>query len=242
MSDDMRKVGKKKKISNQPTPKAPKKASFLNKVIMLGAGGVVAFALITMGLYSKSAGVPPWQWSGADWANWVTFSRQTAKDASDKMREKAKQAHEEFQKIDWDNLKTKITEKTKELWGKLTKMEQDIEERLQREQEKREKSIAKADTPEGKTDKPPSETSNAKPREKSNYEKSLEAMRTAIRAYRNSPNSNKELKRARENFEKARELMMKAMDEVPEEQKPEVESMLQECQAYIYDCIKREKV
>jgi membrane-associated HD superfamily phosphohydrolase len=214
---------KRPELSTKPVPKDPPKGSFMKKVVVLISVGVFIFGGVTMKRYSDSIDRGPTNWDSTDWMNYLTFSRETAKDATDKMKAK-------IQSVDWDKVKTKITEKTKALWNKLAEMENEIEAKLKKEEEKRTEVAAK-------------KKDNAKgpPPPKTNYEKSLEAMRDALRHYRNSPNSQKAIKDAKFKFTEAQKLLEKALNEVPPEQKPEVESMLQECNQYVYDCIKREK-
>lgn len=219
-----------KKISNQPTPKdEPKKSSFLRKVVTLLALGVVVFGLVTMYMYSKSVGRYPNSWSKEDWKGYVSFSGETARDT-------ARKASDKVQSVDWAKVGTKITDKTKSLWAKLTKVEERIEASLKKERERRGAEPTAVET----GGEPTAEAARPENGSKSNYERGLESMRIAIQEYR-KVDSDAALKTSNDRFIEARTYFSKALDECPEEQKPEIESMIQDCQQYIYDCQKRQK-
>lgn len=233
-SDAPRPQNAKPKLSNKPVPKEPpKKGGLGGKIVTLLSMAVLIFALVTMQMFSSSIGRMPWDWNKQDWQDYATFSRQTAKDTANKIEQRARE-------VDWDKLKNQITDKTKELWNKITEVENKIEERLTKERERRE-AKAGGDSG-GKADAGKTESATAATPPKSSYEKALEAMRVAVQHYRNSPGSKSALIKSRRNFEKARDLFEKALGEVEDHRKPEIESMIQECNQYIYDCIKREKL
>jgi len=222
-------------VSNRPTPKEEPKSgsSFVGKVLSLVVALVLIFAGVTMNTYAGQVGSPPWSWSGDQWSSYLSFSRDAAKQASDKIKDKVKS-------VDWAKVKTKITEKTKMLWTKLTEMESKIEMRLKTERQKRVAAARARKAPESETDTAVPEASQ--PAVKSRYEEALEEMRDAVRFYRNSPNSNSAIKKAADAFKRAKAKFESALAEVPTDQKPEIESMIRECNQYIYDCMKRQKL
>jgi hypothetical protein len=227
MSEKGKETNKKPELSNRPVPKDSPKSSFVRKVIVLVSVAVFIFAGVTMKMHASTTGRMPWSWDGSDWKNYLTAAKETAKDTTSTLSEKVKS-------IDWDKVKTKITEKTKKLWNKLTKMEEKIAAKLKTEETKRAAKVAK--NSEG------AKGSAKGPVVKSNYEKALEAMRDAVVHYRNSVSSQKALKSAKVKFQLAQSLFEKSLKDVADGQKPEVESMLQECNQYVYDCLKREKL
>lgn len=75
---------------------------------------------------------------------------------------------------------------------------------------------------------------------KSNYSRALEMMREAIKDYRKAKNDKKLIRDSRMKFTAAKLLFDLALIEAKSEEKPEVQSFIEECKQYIYDCRKRE--
>lgn len=216
-----KKSNKKPELSNKPVEKDPPKSSFLKKVFMLLCIGVLIFAGVMMKQQVDSSGKMPWEWDKSDVQDYANNSLDTAKDAANKVKKKAEE-------VDWKKWK----DLSDRLWNKLSKMENEIESRLKKEEARQQEVAEKA--PQAKDGQPISS-------EKSAYAQALESMREATQFYRKAKNDTKAIRKARSKFEEAQVLFRKALKECPDEQKPEVESMLQECNQYVYDCIKRDK-
>lgn len=227
---------KKPKLSNKPTPKEPKKAKggFVSKLVTLISIGVIGFALFTMKQHADATQRAPWNWDNQDWVNYLTLSRQTAETA-------AKDIQDRVNKIDWEKIRAKITEKTQRLWNSAQDLEKRIEKRLDQEKNKKveidDSASTNSDTNTAVAPKP------TKKATKGHYQKGLEAMKKAILMYRKSPPGGKDSKahltQSEADFRKAQDHLQRAIDEVPSHQKPDVEDLLQECQQYLYDCQKR---
>lgn len=217
-----KKSNKKPELSNKPVEKDPPKSSFLKKIFMLACVGVLIFAGVTTKMFmDKNDGKWPWEWDEEQRKEYANFAADTAKDAANKVKKKAEE-------VDWKKWK----DLSERLWNKLSKMENEIEARLKKE-EARQQEVAEK-SPQAKNGQPVTT-------EKSSYALALESMREATQYYRKAKNDTKAIRKARTKFEEAQVLFRKALKECPDEQKPEVESMLQECNQYVYDCIKRDK-
>lgn len=216
-----KKSNKKPELSNKPVEKDPPKSSFLKKVFMLICVGILIFAGVMMKQQVDATGKMPWDWDKADVQDYANNTVDTAKDAASKVKKKVEE-------VDWKKWK----DLSDRLWNKLSKMENEIEARLKKE-EARQQEVAEK-SPQAK------DGQEVNP-EKSSYAQALESMREATQHYRKAKNDTKAIRKARGKFEEAQVLFRKALKECPDEQKPEVESMLQECNQYVYDCIKRDK-
>src|SRR5579872_2209086 len=110
----------KKRDPNQPLPKdGPKKSSFGVRLLKMLILGVVLLAVGTMTAYSREISTWPWNWNQADWQGYLFFMKLKAQDVQDRV-----------EAIDWDHVKTKVTDTTKKLWGEAPGALDKIERKL----------------------------------------------------------------------------------------------------------------
>ncbi len=121
MADKSSDPGRKRKgmVSNKPTPKAPPRSgSFLGKLIKIAVALVMGFCLVTMGMHAMRTGTEeggpnwPWKWGGEDWGNWATFTKGTAKDLGDDLKD-------QVTSIKWNEFWDKTWAKGEDLGGKV---------------------------------------------------------------------------------------------------------------------------
>jgi hypothetical protein len=204
---------------NQPTPKDPPRGGFkglLAKGLLFGALFLVTASLVA---YSLRIEKWPWDWKSENWQGYLTFSQ-----------EKAKAAGDEIASYDWANLKTKITDKTKQLWHDAPEVGRRIEEKLGGSKS----STGKPGDP-ASTQVPSGEVSPS-------HKLALEAMREGITQYRKSPDDPVALKTAKKCFEDAATNFEKALKETNDDKaKSDIERELKDCNKYLEDCRAREK-
>lgn len=224
---DKQDPSKPKRDPNQPLPKEPPKSSFgakLGKLLLL----VVLFlATAAFVAYSLRIERGPWAWSGDDWKGFLTFSQ-----------EKAKAAGDEIASYDWANLKTKVTDRTKQLWSDAPEVGRRIEEKL---------GGKTSATPTGTPAQPGDKTSASVPSAPADsvspeHKLALESMRSGISHYRKSPDDANELQAAKKDFESASGHFEKALKETTDDKaKSDIEQELKDCNKYLEDCRAREK-
>lgn len=212
---------------NQPTAKDAPKGTFKGLLGKLLVFVVLFLITASMVAYSLRLGTGPWAWTGENWQGYLTFSQ-----------EKAKAAGDEIAAYDWANLKTKITDKTKQLWNDAPEVSKRIEEKLGGQ-----KSSTGAPATGGKPGDP---ASTAVPPQggdvSASHKLALETMREGIGHYRKSPDDPKELQAAKKCFEEASGHFEKALKETNDDQaKGEMKKDLENCNKYLEDCRAREK-
>src|SRR5688500_16119952 len=106
-----------KRDPNQPVPKP--RGSLLKKALYLSIGGCLSIVLLWGALYSTQIGKTPNDWSSEEWSGFLTFSKQ-----------QVDEARQNVESVDWNALKDKVTEKTKELWNDVPAWEQKLEAKL----------------------------------------------------------------------------------------------------------------
>lgn len=236
---DTKSKPKPKRDPNQPYPK--KKGGKLGKLL---AGGLLLIALAIVGAYSLHTGRPPWEWGKDDVQGIADYTQSSVKEA--------------VGSVDWEALKGKITEKTRQLYDGAPDLEKKLEETLARLRGQpqppadgaKPEETAKADG--AKTDTP---AAAVPPRAPTPYEQGCETLREAIQVYkrtlpsgkgdkRSDKELQKELKAAKGLFEKAQDQLTRAHEEAEkrgdEKEAGEIEGVLEQTNSYLFDCSKRE--
>jgi hypothetical protein len=211
---------KKKRDANQPTPKPGKKKSLVVKVLMMA---IVLILSTWIGLYSLKVEKGPWDWKEAEWSGFLTFSK-----------EQVEAARKQVEEVDWEELKEKVTAKTKELWNRIPELEEKLEAKLAALRGKKKAAASK-------TGEPGPMAASAAP---SSEELGCETLRLAIGEYKGSMDNQKKLKKAKALFQKAQDHLMKAYEEAEAagdaEHATEIEGYIMQCNVYLEDCSKRE--
>jgi hypothetical protein len=226
-----------KRDPNQPFPKA--KGGLLKKVLLLAVSGVVVIVVTWAGIYSAQIGKLPHEWSEADQQGFADYSKSQLDEAK-----------KNVESVDWNALKDKITETTKQLWDDVPKWEQKLDAKVAQLRGDRAPATTTAPKPATTTGAAPSTEAAppaaAVPAEASEFEKGCVAMKDAIAVYRKSVNSQAELKRAQAKFHVASKHFEKAHAEAEaKKDEPallEIEGYMQQCNMYLIDCSKRMKV
>lgn len=232
-----------KRDPNQPLPKP--KGGALKKIVLFAVGGLFSIVVLWAGLYSAQIGKLPHEWSEQDQQGFVDYSKQQVDDA-----------RKNVENVDWNALKDKVTETTRQLWNDVPAWEQKLEAKLaQLRGDRATTTPGKTTTTTGSapattTGSAPATTSSAPPAavssEPSEFEKGCVAMKDAIAVYRKSVNSQAELKRSKGMFHTASKHFEKAHAEAQargdEAALQEIEGYMQQCNMYLIDCSKREKV
>ena len=215
---------------NQPFPKE-KKASFGAKVLKFLVFVAFLLVLATMITYSLQIKAWPWEWTPEQWQGYLSFSKEKAQNVEDKVTS-----------YDWDNVKTKVTGKTKELWTEAPGVLEKIEEKLGMKSGGPTKPAPTQPgapaQPGAPPPPPPAPPTNVTPERQI----ALEMMRDAITHYRKSPNDPAELAAAKVGFEGAQGHFEKALKETNDDgAKSEIQQELKDCNRYLEDCRAREK-
>ncbi len=206
---------------NQPFPKDEPKGTFKGLLAKLLLFVVLFLVTASMVAYSLKIESWPWNWTSENWQGYLTFSQ-----------EKAKAAGDEIAAYDWNNLKTKITDKTKGLWNDAPEVGKRIEEKL---------GGAKSTTG-AKPGEPATAVTPAAGDVSASHRLALETMREGITHYRKSPDDQKELLAAKKCFEDASGHFEKALKETNDDKaKADIEKELKDCNRYLEDCRAREK-
>jgi hypothetical protein len=202
------------------TPRDAKPGGGFLKLVFLF---VLLVAIGLVAAYSAKIGRPPWEWSDKDREGFVEDTKARADAAKTKL-----------ESFDWDNLKTRVTDKTRELWNGAPAQDKKLEER-----QARLKTRAPVKAP---LDGAKGSPSGAGERAAQNYADGLDVMREGIAHYRRSPDNPQELTQAKKCFEQARPLLEGAVKEEPDaERRAEEAQTLDECNKYLEDCRAREK-
>lgn len=209
-----------KRDANQPLSKPRKRKGVILKAVF---AAVFVILSVWVGLYSMQIGKIPTDWTGEDVSGFWTFSKAQVDEAKSNL-----------ENVDWK----RFGEKTKKLWDRVPELEKKLELKLASLRKKKQTAPPKAageEAPAEPVDLPPTE-----------LELGCEAMRAGMRHYRNAMNSQDELKKARGLFETAQkhfevaEREAAARDDDAEQQ--EILGYIEECQKYLYDCLKLEKL
>jgi hypothetical protein len=211
---------------NQPFPKDEKKSSFGGKVLKFLVFVAFLLVLATMITYSLQIKAWPWEWTPEQWQGYLSFSKEKAQNVEDKVTN-----------YDWNNLKTKVTGKTKELWTEAPGVLEKIEEKLGMKNSGGTPAKPADGQPAAQPGAPPAPTNVTPERQIA-----LEMMRDAITHYRKSPNDPAELAAAKLGFEGASGHFEKALKETNDgTAKSEIQQELNDCNRYLEDCRAREK-
>jgi hypothetical protein len=205
---------------NQPLEKpeetnlAATLAKLITFLLVLLAGGAMV-------VYSLQIQVWPWAWTNDNWHGFLTFSGERVQNVQDKINS-----------YDWYHLKTRITEKTQQLWNDAPGIGRQIEEKLANLN-----GGSGQNSGQGQGGSPPS-SSGSTPE----HQLALQCMRDGISHYRKSPDDPSELLLAKKSFEEAQGHFEKALKEAPDEgSKSELQQELTDCNKYLEDCRAREK-
>lgn len=228
MADEKKKgsaPAKKKRDPNQPVPKPKKKKSSL--ILKVLASGVIGILLVWMSLFSIEVGKVPTSWDGDDWSAFLSFSRKQLEEAKEKVEQ-----------VDWQELRDKVTAKTKELWEKAPDLEANLEKALA--ELRGEKPGARVDEKTGATP--------AAAIAPTDLELGLQDMQQAMRAYKktmnNQGNDQAQLKKSKKLFMSAQDHLTKAHAQAEDKgesaQAAEIEGYIQQCNIYLEDCSKRQ--
>lgn len=226
MSDEDEDVGEGPKIPkkrsrrdpNQPYAKPRPRRRVILKAV---AAALVVLGTVWTTSYSIKIGKPPWEWGEKETAG-----------LGDYVKEQVEEAKTNLEAIDWG----KFGEKTKALWDQVPDLEKKLEKKLASLRKK-------AKTTSGVTDSASESPAAVEPPPPTELELGCQAMRDGIRHYRKSMRSQKELKRARSKFEQAQDHLERAQRESTDDaERQEIEGYRHQCQQYLYDCIKLEKV
>lgn len=218
---------------NQPLSKEPKKGSLGATLAKLLVFLVLILVAGTMAAYSSSIGRAPWAWQGDDWKGYLTFSR-----------EKAENVRDQIENVDWAHTKTKVTDKTKELWEGANDLAKRIEEKLggAKSASTRPAPGTTGAAPTNPADLPPATSVPAGDGVGPERAAGLEAFRAGIAHYRRSPDNPGELVLAKQSFETGQKHFEKALSETGDAKvKAEVADELRACNKYLEDCRSRAK-
>jgi hypothetical protein len=221
MTDEPKVPSEKKDLRGVEGPDDPKPESLAARVVRFFVGLVLLVIVAMVIVYSIQIGRTPWDWTIADLDGFLAFSRQRVESATDKVKE-----------IDWANLKTRVTEKTKSLWESAPGVEKKLDDRLS--------DVKGANTRKRGVEpsvQPAQVSEKATP-----YENGLAKMREGIGHYRKSPDDPAELKAAKTCFEEARAFLETALKEEQDSaRRQEAAHTLDDCNKYLEDCRQREK-
>jgi len=236
------KSAKKKRDPNKPLPKPKKKGRLVLKVAVTGVAVVLG---VWLALFSIDRGKGPWAFSGEDWGDFLTFSREQVSDAVDQARQ-----------VDWAAIGDEITEKTRELWNGTAEWEAKLDRRLadMRGDEGAGGGAATTDAGDGgEGDAAAGGEEPAADAKPSDYELGCERFREGLRTYRRSVPSGdgrsdaelqRELVAAKGLFQEAADHLARAYDAAEARgdavEAAEIEEVLMECNRYLEDCSKRQ--